>query len=141
MSAGGKGVRHVDQMEADIVRQIAELQIKLATVRELKRKMIGEPEPRQVSTRGRRGTNVKSYLLELLDKRGYLGLTATTAVDIATQEGRELERGTVSSLLSRMKADGIIAYDNVVYRLPKHSTAPTGPEKVVQHPSAKASFS
>lgn len=61
--------------------------------------------------------NVKKTLITLLEEVGETGLNAATAVEMAAKRGERLERPTVSSLLSRFKADGLVSYDNVVYRL------------------------
>ena len=68
--------------------------------------------------RGRRG-NVKGLLLNMLMEVGTSGLNASSAVEISERRGVPLDRATVSSLLSRLKADGAVDYDGTVYRLKK----------------------
>lgn len=63
--------------------------------------------------------NVKQTLLNLLEEAGESGLNALAAVEMARRKGIAIERGTVSSLLSRMKNEGLVAYDNSMYRLVK----------------------
>jgi hypothetical protein len=60
---------------------------------------------------------VKTIILDLLKDVGTTGLDATTAVAMANAKGITLDRGSVSSLLSRMKKDDIISYEGGKYRL------------------------
>jgi hypothetical protein len=61
--------------------------------------------------------NVKGSVLDLLREAGTTGLNAATAVETAKRRGIDLDRGTVSSLLSRFKRDGMVVYDNDRYKL------------------------
>ncbi|PVA09243.1 hypothetical protein DC366_15215 [Pelagivirga sediminicola] len=79
------------------------------------------PAPKQV--RAAKGS-VKTTVLDLLDEVGRSGLNAATAVDLAKEKGIDLERGSVSSLLSRLKTDGIVTYDGSAYRLKKFTEMP-----------------
>jgi hypothetical protein len=67
--------------------------------------------------RGRR-SGAKTLILDLLRECGTSGLNAAIACEIAERRGTPLDRASVSSLLSRLKADGIIVYDGDRYRLP-----------------------
>jgi len=62
-------------------------------------------------------TSVKPTLIDLLREVGASGLIASTAVEIAAKRGISLDRNTVSSLLSRLKRDGLVDYDGERYRL------------------------
>ena len=64
---------------------------------------------------------IKALILDLLEDVGTTGLNATTAVGLADSRGATLERASVSSLLSRLKADGIVEFDGSLYRLPKYA--------------------
>lgn len=75
-----------------------------------------EPIEDERQTRARRG-NVKGALLDLLQEVGQGGLNALTAVEIAKRRGIDLDRGTISSLLSRLKRDGVVDHDGDRYRL------------------------
>lgn len=79
----------------------------------------------QVTTR-RGGT--KGIVLDLLREVGTTGLNAATAVQIAERRGTRIDRGTVSSLLSRLKRDGIVAYDGDKYRLREFDPEPADPD-------------
>lgn len=59
----------------------------------------------------------KGVVLDLLRDVGTRGLNAQTAVDLANKRGVTLDRASVSSLLSRLKKDEIVVFDNEVYRL------------------------
>jgi hypothetical protein len=75
------------------------------------------------SGRARRGA-VKEALYDLLKEAGKTGLNAHSAVEMAKRRGLELDRGTVSSTLSRMKRDGAVDHDGERYRL-KGTEQPT----------------
>jgi hypothetical protein len=66
-----------------------------------------------------RKPKTKKLVLELLDEAGSAGLVATEAVERAAARGVKLDRGTVSSLLSRLKKDGVVDYDGDKYRAKK----------------------
>lgn len=76
----------------------------------------GPPSHAISSVRAAKGS-VKTTVLDLLKEAGRRGLNAATAVDLAKSKGIELERGSVSSLLSRLKTDDVVIYDGSVYRL------------------------
>lgn len=133
-------MKQLDALERDLLQKIEALQNQVEGVRMAKRSLSGEPEPTASKVvRVRRGINVKAYLLDLLERQGALGLNATQAVEIATKEGKSLERATVSSLLSRFKGD-VADYDGQVYRLKKYAGAAmpgTTTENVVRHPASR----
>ena len=62
-------------------------------------------------------SNVKQTVLDLLHQQGAAGLNASTAVELAAKRNESIQQSTVSSLLSRFKADGVAVYDGNVYRL------------------------
>jgi DNA-binding transcriptional regulator LsrR (DeoR family) len=66
-----------------------------------------------------RRINVKATILDLLKEVGTTGLNAATTVEIAARRGIELDRASVSSLLSRLKREGTVNYDGEKYRLPE----------------------
>lgn len=78
-----------------------------------------------------RKVNVKATVLDLLEEVGTTGLNAVTAVEIAERRGMSLDKGSVSSLLSRFKRDGIVVYDNDKYRLKKFAQQPRPHMRVV----------
>lgn len=74
--------------------------------------------PAPASQRAQKGS-VKKTVIDLLEDAGAKGLNANSALGAAKAKGIELERGSVSSLLSRLKSDGAVVYDGEVYRLTK----------------------
>jgi len=66
----------------------------------------------------------KGIVLDLLRDVGTRGLNAQTAVDLANQRGVTLDRASVSSLLSRLKKDDVVVFDNEVYRLKEFAPRP-----------------
>ncbi|MEM8849378.1 MAG: hypothetical protein AAGE03_05010 [Pseudomonadota bacterium] len=64
---------------------------------------------------------IKSIVLDLLEQVGTTGLDAAGAVRLANERGVTLKQNSVSSLLSRLKADGAVTYDGSQYRLGKYS--------------------
>lgn len=65
--------------------------------------------------------NVKSALLDLLLHAGATGLNANEAVRLGAAKGIALDRNTVSSLLSRLKREGVVSHDGSKYRLQQNS--------------------
>jgi hypothetical protein len=66
--------------------------------------------------RGRR-SGAKTFILDLLRECGTSGLNAAIACEIGERRGTPMDRASVSSLLSRLKADGVVTYDGDRYRL------------------------
>lgn len=73
-----------------------------------------------------RRTGVKGFVLDLLKERGAEGLNAAIAVEIAARREVLMDRGSVSSLLSRLKADDVVVYENDVYKLKEFATEGDG---------------
>lgn len=76
-----------------------------------------ESESTGVGEGSGRRTATKGIVLDLLQDVGTTGLNAGTAVDLANTRGVTLDRASVSSLLSRLKKDGVVTYDGERYRL------------------------
>lgn len=104
-----------DRLE-QVRREIEKLKANDAMLLDMIGEVSGEPK---VKSRARR-SNVKQTVLALLEQVGATGLNAALAVELAAQSGTSLERGTVSSLLSRLKNEGVVVYDGTVYRLKQH---------------------
>lgn len=119
MTTKVQAMKNAEALRDQLKSKIAELQQQLHGVEMTIRAMRGETAA-PVRPRAPR-SNVKNYILTLLDEAGERGLNAARAVEIAETRGDTLERGTVSSLLSRLKSDGVIAYDGQVYRLSKYA--------------------
>lgn len=65
---------------------------------------------------GRPQRGVKRAVLEIVNAAGSVGVTATEVMERAAKNGKALEKGSVSSLLSRLKSDGILTFDGEKYR-------------------------
>lgn len=98
--------------------QIVGLRMALDTLNEFAETLGDAPEPnRRHERRERHILGTKGLLFALLDESGADGLNARLAVEMATKRGRELRRDSASSMLSRLKADGVVSYDGARYRL------------------------
>ena len=76
--------------------------------------------------KGAKKQPIKALVLDLLEEVGTTGINGATVVKIASARGVTVERSSVSSLLSRLKADGIVTFDGSMYRLPRYAApAPT----------------
>lgn len=125
--ARNKQMKALEEMLAEKRNQLATLKVEIATLETALRRASGDVDSRP----RRRRTNVKKIVLDILAERGDQGVNAGIVVQIAAERGEEIERATVSSLLSRMKADGIVTYDNVLYRLAQPHKATAEQESVV----------
>ena len=65
----------------------------------------------------KRARNVKNDILRLLEEAGASGLSANDVVAKGAAEGITLDRGTVSSLLSRLKKEGTLTYNGTEYAI------------------------
>ena len=74
----------------------------------------GNDTPPEPQRRNRR--NVKQTAMELILEAGPAGVTAHEIVDRAAVLGRQFDRPSVSSLLSRLKREGILSFDGERYR-------------------------
>ncbi len=67
---------------------------------------------------------IKDTVISLVMENKATGLNAATLVSVAAARGIELDRASVSSLLSRLKKDGVLEYDGNVYRPAAPSARP-----------------
>lgn len=63
----------------------------------------------------RRTPNVKGTVMDLIIEAGRDGVTAHEIVERAAANGRQLDRPSVSSLLSRLKREGVLSFDGERY--------------------------
>jgi hypothetical protein len=68
--------------------------------------------------------NVKGTMLSIINDAGKAGVTASEVVERANAMGRSLDRGSVSSLLSRFKREGLLSFDGARY-FPAEPKEPT----------------
>ena len=106
-----------DRLKADLEA----IKARLDEVESLILLMSGNPSPEVVAVppppRSRRG-DLKEIVLALYDEAGEAGLSSADCVAAAQEKrGVALQPASVSSLLSRLKADGVLMYDGDRYRL------------------------
>lgn len=63
-----------------------------------------------------RRSPIKDTVLRMAQAHAVDGVVAAQLVELARAEGIELDRNSVSSLLSKFKRDGVLEYDGHVYR-------------------------
>jgi hypothetical protein len=70
-----------------------------------------------VATDPRRRTrrNVKRTVMDLIVESGHAGVTANEIVERAASSGRQLDRPSISSLLSRLKREGVLSFNGERY--------------------------
>lgn len=125
--ARGTKMREIKERLERTRKEISDLEGRLAVLRgqeTLLLELTGGAIPVSTARPGSRAprSNVKQEVIDLLRIVKASGLNATMAVEMAkTEHNVEIGRGTVSSLLSRMKNDGIVTYIGGLYRLKEHS--------------------
>lgn len=94
------------------------LRARLDEVESLIRAMTGAPVP-EIVAKPRRG-DLKEIILSLYEEAAEGGLSTVECVaEASTRRGVLLQPASVSSALSRFKADGVLMYDGERYRLKK----------------------
>jgi len=73
-----------------------------------------------VQRRTRRG-NLKETVLDLMEEAAERGLTTDECVQKAKEKDISLVPSSVSSLLSRLKSDGLLFFDGSRYRLKQYA--------------------
>lgn len=76
--------------------------------------------------RRRNRRNVKKTAMDLIVDAGSAGVTANEIVERAAVAGRQLDRGSVSSLLSRLKREGVLVFNGERYFLAGDRPNPPG---------------
>lgn len=79
-------------------------------------------------TPSKKRSAMKDTVLDLLNEAGTTGLNGLIAVEIAERRGIHLDRQSVSSLLSRLKADGAVVYEDQRYKLKQFADSPLSSE-------------
>lgn len=73
--------------------------------------LLEEEENAEEASRRRSRTATKEIVLRLLEEFRETGLTAAEVVETARSKGHQLDRGSVSSLLSRLKREELLVLD------------------------------
>ena len=76
--------------------------------------------------------NVKRAVLDIVHEAGRVGVTAAEVIDRAAAKGRELNPGSVASLLSRFKQEGALTFDGERYYQAAPSSLQDPPLKIVK---------
>lgn len=106
-----------DRLRADVEAAKA----RLDEVEGLIRLLSGEPKPPDAVRKAKRG-DLKEIILSLYEEAAEGGLSAQECVAAAgTKRGVTLQPASVSSALSRFKADGVLMYDGERYRLKRYA--------------------
>ena len=123
-------MQRLDELRERLVAEIAAqertlyaLQNKLAGLDAARAAMAGELTGLKQASPPRR-RNVTRTVMELIEAAGSAGVTANEVVERALGQGKELDRASVSSLLSRYKREGFLTFDGERYR----AASPHGPQ-------------
>ncbi len=116
----GRGnLKLLQDRRSQLQTELAAVQARLQEVESLMRAMSGEatPEPSTAAVgRVRRG-DLNNIVLSLYEQAAEAGLSSSECVAMASKAGTPLKATSVSSLLSRLKSDGVLMYDGERYRL------------------------
>lgn len=121
MSSRATGLRLLEDRRNQLRAELGAVKARLDEVENLIRAMGGNgaSEPSVVlPVRTRRG-DLNNIVLLLCEQSGGAGLSSAECVEKASKAGTALKPASVSSLLSRLKADGVLMYDGERYRLRK----------------------
>jgi hypothetical protein len=112
-----KSLENLEKLRETLQTQIESLKNQLAGV-EMAIRTVTEGEVTDGILGPRKRTrNVKDHVLRLVQAAGPKGLSANDVVAKAAVEGITLDRGSVSSLLSRLKREGTLSYNGSEYIL------------------------
>lgn len=146
-----KASDYADTLRADIeehTKKVRSLEVELASARAVLAALtsaLARAEDKTDPTVKKRAprSSVKTTVLALLEQVGENGLNAGMVVEMARNHQIELDRGSVSSLLSRLKHDGAVTHEGDRYRLSKFSTSAEGEasaDNVRVHPASGRSI-
>jgi len=119
MSGKAASLRLLEDRRNQLRAELGAVKARLDEVESLLRAMGGEgvPEPSvPVPGRARRG-DLNNIVLSLCEQAAWTGLSSAECVERAAKTGVALKPASVSSLLSRLKADDVLMYDGERYRL------------------------
>lgn len=126
-------LRLLEDRRNQLRTELGAVKARLDEVESLIRAMGGESAIEPAATpsavapsRTRRG-DLNNIVLSLCEQAGGAGLSSAECVEKASKAGTALKPASVSSLLSRLKADGVLMYDGERYRLKRFA----GPRNAV----------
>ena len=116
-----ENMKLLQERRAVLQTELAAAQARLHEVENLLRVMGGEVTPELsraavLIDRIRRG-DLNNIVLSLYEQAAEAGLSTAECVAAAGRAGTPLKATSVSSLLSRLKSDGVLMYDGERYRL------------------------
>ena len=126
-------LRLLEDRRNQLRAELGAVKARLDEVESLIRAMGGEDATKPAATlpaaspgRTRRG-DLNNIVLSLCEQAAEAGLSSAECVDRASKTGTALKPASVSSLLSRLKADGVLMFDGERYRLKRFA----GPRSAV----------
>lgn len=134
MSGKAASLRLLEDRRNQLRAELGTVKARLDEVESLIQVMGGVAVPQTTTSeptivipgRTRRG-DLNNIVLSLCEQAGEAGLSSAECVEKASKAGAALKPASVSSLLSRLKADGVLMYDGERYRLKRFA----GPRNAV----------
>ena len=116
---GRANLKLLQDRRNQLLTELAAIQVRLSEVDGLIRTMSGEatPEPTPAASNRIRRGDLNNIVLSLYEQAADTGLSTAECVAAAGKAGTPLKATSVSSLLSRLKSDGVLMYDGERYRL------------------------
>jgi hypothetical protein len=111
MATGKAKMKVLEDQRDALLNEIEALRNKVAGLEMAMALLTGDNTAGEKTKKSSAKISVTATLLDLLKQAGTTGLNAQTAVEIAQARGIELEKSSVSSLLSRLKREGTLVYD------------------------------
>lgn len=102
-----------DELER-VQTEIQRLRIEEETLKRLLTSL-GEHEEPSSKTIRRRASNVKPFVLQIMEKAGVTGATSSEVAARVQEKMPNVNRDSVSSILSRLKSDGALVYNGERY--------------------------
>ena len=119
-------MKRLEAEQRRLEEQIKGLSHELAAIKRAIALVRGDATPDEpaAATAGRKPrSSVKEAVLELLEEHREVGLSAVEVVECASRRGVTLDRGSVSSYLSRLKREGVLGLYGSKYRFPPKAEA------------------
>lgn len=128
MSGKSESVKLLRERRDKLRSEMQSLQTRLDEVEVMLRTLGDETASAEPEKRFRRG-DLKDIVISLFDEAGESGLSTQACIKWAKdRRGVDLSPASVSSLLSRLKADNVLFFDGERYRLKRYA-GPRNPNK------------
>lgn len=132
--ASGK-MKIVEERLTEKRNELERVKAEIALLEDILAEAAGKPRP---STGRQTRTPIKKHVLTYMERQGVEGVSANMVLEMAAKDGIELERASVSSLLSRLKAEGTALYLNDRYVLKEHARSDQHLGNVHVHPASRS---